>query len=87
MTDKKIDAMLPAMRIAKIVRETAGLTAWKMHQRMGKKSVQAYLSLERSAKRISLIDFYRLEDVWVEEGCGSREEFHALARKTAKKIT
>jgi hypothetical protein len=73
--------MLPTVKIAKIVRETAGLNPWNMYKRMGKKSVQAYLSLERSAKRISLKDLYALERIWVDEGCGTREQFHERARK------
>lgn len=78
--------MLPTVRIAKIVRESADLNAWAMHKLMGKKSVQAYLSLERSAKRISLKDFYRLEEIWLEKKCGSREQFHEMARSHAKKV-
>lgn len=77
--------MLPSMKIVKIVRETAGLNAWAMHKKMGKNSVQAYLSLERSAKRISLKDFYALERIWIEESCGTSEEFHAKARQVAEK--
>lgn len=76
--------MLAAMKLAKIVRDFAGLNPWKMHQLMGKKSVQAYLSLERSAKRISLDDFYKLEEIWLENG-GKKEDFHAQARKLAVK--
>jgi len=75
---------LPTVKIAKIVREAAGLNPWNMYKRLGKKTVQAYLSLERSAKRISLKDFYKLEEIWVEEKCGTREQFHEKARKLAE---
>jgi len=76
---------LLAMKIVKIVRVTAKLKPWVMFQRMGKKSIQAYLSLERSAKRISLKDFYALERIWVEEKCGTAEEFHKIAREISEK--
>lgn len=77
--------MLATMKLAKIVRESAGLNPWSMYKRMGKKTIQAYLSMERSAKRISLEDFFRLEQIWVEERCGTREEFQEKARELARK--
>lgn len=77
--------MLPEMKLVKKVREIAGLNPWNMHKLMGKKSVQAYLSLERSAKRISLRDYFQLEQIWIEKKCGSREDFHELARQCATK--
>ena len=73
--------MLAPVKIAKIVREAAGLNAWAMHKLMGKKTVQAYLSLERAAKRISLTDLYKLEKIWIDQKCGTAEEFHARARE------
>lgn len=76
--------MLPSMKLVKKVRESAGLNAWAMHKRMGKKTVQAYLSLERSAKRISLTDFFLLEKIWIEEKCGTKEEFVDLARSCSR---
>lgn len=77
--------MLATMRLVKKVREIAGLKPWAMHKLMGKKSVQAYLSLERSAKRISLADYFQLEKIWLENKCGTQEEFHKLARECAAK--
>lgn len=83
---KKIDrAILSPMKLAKIVRESAGLNAWTMKSRMNKRSIQAYLSMERSAKRITLEDFYMLEKIWVDEKCGTLDEFHAKARSLVKK--
>lgn len=84
MNEKKLDASLSGMKLAKIVRETAGLNSWQMHKKMGKKSVQAYLSLERSAKRITLEDFFALERIWLEAG-QSKPAFEELARKCATK--
>lgn len=77
--------MLQQMKLAKKVRELAKLNAWTMHKLMNKKTVQAYLSLERSAKRISLEDLYSLEKIFVDHGCGSRDEFQEIARKLAAK--
>ena len=77
--------MLPTMLLVKKVREIAGLNPWAMHKLMGKNSIQAYLSLERSAKRISLADYFQLEKIWVERNCGSSDEFHRLARECATK--
>jgi hypothetical protein len=77
--------MLKSMQLVKKVREAAKLNAWAMHKKMGKKTVQAYLSLERSAKRISLEDLFALEKIWIEEGCGSASDFQDLARKCTKK--
>lgn len=77
--------MITGMILAKKVRESAGLNPWAMHKRMGKKTVQAYLSLERSAKRISLDDYFALERIWIEEKCGSASEFQDLARRCIKK--
>lgn len=73
------------MQLAKKIREMAGLNPWNMHKRMKKKTVQAYLSLERTAKRITLEDFFALERIFVEEGLGSTSDFVDLARKLAKK--
>ncbi len=73
------------MLIAKKVRELAKLNPWVMHKRMNKKTVQAYLSLERSAKRITLEDYFRLEAIFIESGGGTADQFHDLARKCAKK--
>lgn len=72
--------MLRGMKIAKKVREFAGLNPWEMYQRMGKKTVQAYLSLERKAKRITLEDLNALEDIYIAAG-GTSDEFNALRRK------
>ncbi len=84
MKEKKIDAKLQEMKLAKLVREFARLNNWQMYQRMGKKTVQSYLSFERSAKRMTLEDFYLLEKIWIESG-GSKEGFEDLARKCSKK--
>lgn len=73
------------MQLAKKIREMAGLNPWNMHKRMKKKTVQAYLSLERTAKRITLEDFFALERIFVEEGLGSTSDFLDVARKLAKK--
>lgn len=85
MKEEKVQAIMCVMLLAKKVREIAKLNPWNMYQRMGKKTVQAYLSLERSAKRISLEDFYSLERIFIEEKCGSKEDFDKLARSSAKK--
>ena len=78
-------SMMPTMLLVKKVREAAKLGAWAMYKRMGKKSVQAYISLEKNAKRISPKDLYALEKIWLDEGCGTAEDFHALGRKLAEK--
>ena len=77
--------MLKSMQLVKKVREAAKLNPWVMHKEMGKKSLQAYLSLERSAKRISLEDLFALEKIWIEHGCGTASDFQDLARKCVKK--
>lgn len=79
--------MLPTMLLVKKVRESAGLTPWVMFKKMGKKTIQAYLSLERSAKRISLDDYFALERIFIEHKCGDSSDFHELARKCSKKKT
>lgn len=72
--------MLSGMKIAKEVREFAGLNPWEMHKRMEKKTVQAYLSLERKAVRISLRDFNKLEEIYMAAG-GTDEGFRKLRRE------
>lgn len=72
-----------SMNLAKIVREFAGLNAWKMYKLMGKKTVQSYLSFERKAKTLELKDFFALERIYVQHG-GTKEDFDKLARKCAK---
>lgn len=84
MNEKKIADSVAAMKLAERVRKFAKLNAWKMHKAMKKKSVQAYISLEESAKRITLTDFYHLERIYVEAG-GTKEEFDRMARECAAK--
>lgn len=84
MKEIKIDANLSGMKLAKIVRETAGLNPWQMYRKMNRKSVQSYISFEKEAKRITLEDFFLLEKIWLESG-RSKEEFQEIARKCAKK--
>lgn len=55
-----------------------------MTRAMEKKTIQAYQSFERSAKRLTLKDYFKLEQVYVDHG-GNREDFDALARKCAKR--
>ena len=68
MKAEKLENTMPAMRLVKLVREYAGLNPWQMHKAMRKKTVQAYLSLERNAKRITLSDFLQLEKIYIEAG-------------------
>lgn len=75
--------MLQPMKLAQKVREFAGLNPWKMSQKLGKNSVQAYLSLERKAQRITLKDFLSLEAVYIEAG-GTKSDFDDLVRKCAR---
>lgn len=84
MKEKKVPGNVPAMKLAKIVREFAGLNPWRMTRAMEKKTIQAYQSFERSAKRLTLKDYFKLEQVYVDHG-GNREDFDALARKCAKR--
>lgn len=72
--------MLPVMKLAKKVRDFAKLNAWEMHKKMGKKTVQAYLSLERKAKRITLADLNKLEDIYLSHG-GTLEDFRKLQKE------
>lgn len=72
--------MFSGMKIAKKVREFAGLNPWEMYQRMGKKTVQAYLSLERKAKRITLEDLNKLEEIYLASG-GSLENFRKMQKE------
>ena len=72
--------MLQGMKLAKKVREFANLNPWEMYQRMGKKTVQAYLSLERKAKRITLEDLNKLEEIYIASG-GSLENFRKLQKE------
>ena len=82
MKKSKVRAMVSPMLLAKKVREFAKLNAWKMHQMMGKNSVQAYLSLERSAQRISLKDLIALRNIYTEHG-GTVEAFDKLVERCA----
>lgn len=72
--------MLRGMKLAKKVREFAKLNPWEMYQRMGKKTVQAYLSLERKAKRITLDDLNKLEEIYLGSG-GTLEGFRKLQKE------
>lgn len=72
---------MPGVILAKKIRESRGLNAWEMHKRMGKKTVQAYLSLERKAKRVTTRDFLSLWEI----SELSAEDFLSLAVKCAKK--
>ena len=75
---------MSGVELAKIVREFRGWNPWEMHKAMKKKTVQAYLSLERSAQRITLADLETLESLYIEGG-GTAEDFKKLQRKCAKK--
>lgn len=75
---------MSGVKLAAIIREKAGLKPWEMHKRMGKKTVQAYLSLERSAKRITPKDFTALEQIFIEEALGDHGDFWELVKKCAK---
>lgn len=68
------------MELVKKVRESAGLGPWAMYKLMKKKSVQAYLSLERNAKRITLADLVMLEQIWIDKDCGTAQDFKKLLR-------
>ncbi len=83
MKKNKSRVKLSPMLLAKKVREFAKITSWKMHQEMGKNSVQAYLSLERSAQRISLADLLSLKRIYIEAG-GTTEAFDKLVEKCAE---
>lgn len=74
---------MTTMKLVKKVREATGLNPWALHKRMGFKRVQSYLALERTSKRIALKDLFSLEKIWVEENCGTREDFWSLARECA----
>lgn len=71
------------VKLAKIIREFAGLNPWEMHKKMGKKSVQAYLSLERKAKRITPQDLAALEQIYLEYG-GTHDKFWEILTKETK---
>lgn len=71
--------MFSGMKIAKKVREFAGLNPWEMYKKMGKKTVQAYLSLERKAKRITLTDLNKLEEIYLAAG-GTLDNFRKLQK-------
>lgn len=71
---------MKGMKTAKKVREFKGLNPWEMHKAMGKKTVQAYLSLERKAQRMTEFDFVRLCEIY---GKGDRA-FMDLVRECAK---
>jgi hypothetical protein len=75
--------MFLGMKLVKKVRDFAKLNAWEMHKLMKKKTVQAYLSLERKAKRITLEDLNRLEDIYLSHG-GKLEDFRKLLRELEK---
>lgn len=74
---------MSGVKLVKIVREFLGLNPWNMSQRMNKKTVQAYLSLERKAERITLADLETLEELYIEGG-GSAKKFKELQRQCAK---
>lgn len=74
---------MAGVELAKIVREYLGLNPWEMHKAMGKKSVQAYLSLERKAERITLADLAALEDLYIKGG-GNAKKFKELQNKCAR---
>lgn len=48
------------MELVKKIREKLGINPWEMHKRVKKKSIQAYLLLERKSKKISPGDLVRL---------------------------
>jgi hypothetical protein len=75
---------MPGMKLVEIIEELSGLNPWKMHQRMKKKSVQAYLSLKNSAKRITLPDLLALEAIYIDEKLGDHASFWKLVKKHAK---
>jgi len=71
------------MKLVKIIREKLKLNPWKMHKLMSKKTLQAYLSLERKAARITLRDLELLEQAYIAGGF-TTESFKALQDKCAK---
>ena len=73
---------MKGMKTAKIVRESRGLNPCEMHKKMQKKTVQAYLSLERKAQRMTEFDFAKLCEIY---GKGDRA-FMDLVRKCAQLI-
>lgn len=74
----------PEMRLCKQVRQAAGYTLYKMYKLLKKSSVQTYISLERTAVRLSLPDLIALEQIYT-GACGkTHEEFWELVKKCAK---
>ena len=69
------------MEIVKKVREFAGLNPYKMFKQMGKKTLQAYLMLERTSKRISATDLAALKEVTLAHG-GTTSQFYQMLDKT-----
>lgn len=84
MNKKRKQGRVSRVLLAKKVREFAGLNAWEMYKRMGKKSVQAYLSLERKAQRISLADLVALRAIYIDNG-GNIKAFDELLVECAGK--
>jgi hypothetical protein len=83
MKKNKSRVILRGMLLAKKVREFAGLNPWKMHQKMNKKTVQAYITLERNAKRISLADLLSLRAIYMDSG-GTVSGFDKLLQECAE---
>ena len=67
------------MQIAEKVRKFAKLSAYRMAKILGKKSVNSYLSMERSLK-ISIADLLALERIYIEHG-GNAADFRKLMER------
>jgi hypothetical protein len=65
------------MKIVKIVRDFANIGPYRMFKEMGKKTLQAYLTLERKSKRISAEDLAALKRITVAHG-GTASKFYQL---------
>lgn len=61
------------MKLARTVRKALGLTAWAMHKRMKRHSIQAYLYLERESKAAQVGDLKALYDI-AKESLGWTDE-------------
>lgn len=68
------------MELFKIVRESIGYKPKKMSDLLKKRSVQAYLKAERTAKRITLNDIISLQEIYP----GNLNQFWELLKKVAE---
>jgi hypothetical protein len=51
------------MQLAKKIRESLGLSCWGMKKRLNKKSIQAYLYLERESRAVKIADLIALQEL------------------------